>query len=87
MIPAIDTTKARVRRHTARPAATRQARFDGRSVRAGYFRWDELRPGAAASGPAVVTGGEATAVIPPGMSFSVDGYGNIVARAARTRRR
>jgi len=79
--------KARGRRHTARPAATRQARFGGRNVRAGYFRWDDLRPGAAATGPAVVTGGEATVVVPPGMSFSVDGYGNIVARHGRRRRR
>jgi N-methylhydantoinase A/oxoprolinase/acetone carboxylase beta subunit len=37
-------------------------------------------PGHAASGPAVITGAEATAVVPPGFRFRIDGFGNIVAR-------
>jgi len=77
---------ARPRRHAARPAARRPARFDGRAGRVAHFRWAELRPGAVGRGPAVVTGGEATAVIPPGWSFAIDGFGNVVARPGRRRR-
>jgi len=72
--------KARVvRRAPARPAAVRQGRFDGRAARVGFFRWDDLPPGAGAAGPAVITGGEATVVIPPGGRFRLDGYHNVIA--------
>jgi hypothetical protein len=43
-----------------------------------------------ADGPAVVAGGQATAVIPPGFSFRIDEFGNLVAvktAARRTARR
>jgi N-methylhydantoinase A/oxoprolinase/acetone carboxylase beta subunit len=62
-----------------RPAAVRPGRFDGRRVRIAFYRWPDLTPGASARGPAVITSGEATAVIPPDFAFRVDGHGNIVA--------
>ena len=64
----------------AKAAAVRPGRFGGRNVRIAFFRWNELAPGSSSSGPAVIAGGEATAVIPPGWKFRVDGFGNVVAR-------
>jgi N-methylhydantoinase A/oxoprolinase/acetone carboxylase beta subunit len=64
----------------AKPTAVRPGRFAGKNVRIAFFRWDDLVPGASASGPAVIAGGEATGVIPPGWKFKVDGFGNVVAR-------
>ena len=64
--------------HRARPQATRSARFDGAARKTAYFRWPDLRPGAQASGPAVIGGPEATAVIPPGWRFRIDGFGNVI---------
>jgi N-methylhydantoinase A/oxoprolinase/acetone carboxylase beta subunit len=61
-------------------AARRPGRFDGRPVSMALYRWESLVPGASAHGPAVVTGGEATVVVPPKFSFSVDGFGNILVR-------
>jgi N-methylhydantoinase A/oxoprolinase/acetone carboxylase beta subunit len=71
----------RVTRLTA--AARRPGRFGGRAVTMAFFRWETLAPGARGKGPAVITGGEATAVVPPGFVFKVDGFGNIVIRAGR----
>jgi len=67
----------------ARPSAVRPGRFSGRNVRIGFFRWDDLVPGATAAGPAVIAGGEATVVVPPGWTFNVDGHGNVVAHGGR----
>jgi N-methylhydantoinase A/oxoprolinase/acetone carboxylase beta subunit len=64
---------------TPRPFARRTARFAGRRVRTSFFRWSDLRPGARAVGPSVITGGEATVVISPAFRFSVDGFGNVIA--------
>ena len=61
------------------PYAVREARFDGALVPTGFFRWRDLAPGAAAAGPAVVASGEATAVVPPGFRFALDGIGNLIA--------
>ncbi len=69
----------RPRRHRAAPDAVRPARMNGRRVRMAFYRWPELAPGATARGPAVITGPEATVVIPPRFAFAVDGYGNIIA--------
>lgn len=75
---------ARVRGVTkARPTAVRPGRFAGKNARISFFRWEDLVPGASASGPAVIAGGEATAVIPPGWKFKVDGFGNVVAVVGR----
>jgi N-methylhydantoinase A/oxoprolinase/acetone carboxylase beta subunit len=61
------------------PYAVREARFDGARVSTGFFRWSDLAPGAAGDGPAVVAGGEATAVIPPGFRFQLDAFANLIA--------
>jgi N-methylhydantoinase A/oxoprolinase/acetone carboxylase beta subunit len=67
------------RRTSPRPASIAAGRFDGRSFRVALHRWPDLEPGAAGRGPAVITGAEATAVIPPGFRFRIDGFGNVIA--------
>jgi N-methylhydantoinase A/oxoprolinase/acetone carboxylase beta subunit len=63
----------------AAPYRVCDARFEGALVPTGFFRWSALPPGAAGDGPAVISGGEATAVVPPGFEFRVDAFGNLVA--------
>jgi N-methylhydantoinase A/oxoprolinase/acetone carboxylase beta subunit len=75
VLPFVRVRHARV----AVPTAIRRGRFGGRVHKVAYYRWLDLAPGARARGPAVITSGEASAVIPPGWRFSVDGFGNIVA--------
>ena len=59
-------------------------RFDGRVLPSEFYRWEELAPGTVAAGPAVIVGGQATTVVPPGFSFRIDEFGNLVAvRPAR----
>jgi len=71
---------SRVRRGTrAQPARTGRGRFAGRAHQVGFFSWDDLAPGAHAAGPAVITGGEATVVIPPDFGFRVDRHRNVIA--------
>jgi N-methylhydantoinase A/oxoprolinase/acetone carboxylase beta subunit len=70
-----------VRSARAVPAARRVGRFAGRRFNVASYRWSGLPPGAHAAGPALITSGEATVVIPPGFGFSIDGFGNVVARA------
>jgi N-methylhydantoinase A/oxoprolinase/acetone carboxylase beta subunit len=72
----------RVRRgHRPKPETHRRGRFDGRAVSIACYRWPDLAPGARARGPAVITSGEASVVIPPDFRFEVDGFRNIVARS------
>jgi N-methylhydantoinase A/oxoprolinase/acetone carboxylase beta subunit len=78
--PKLPFTRPR-RAFAPRPVDRRPGRFGGRSVTVSFHRWEALAPGAAGAGPAVITGGEATAVIPPGFRFHVDGFGNLVARS------
>jgi N-methylhydantoinase A/oxoprolinase/acetone carboxylase beta subunit len=66
------------------PKSVRPAQFGGRMVRTAFYRWDNVSAGAGAQGPAVVTGGEATAVIPPAFAFRVDRFGNLVIRKKST---
>ena len=73
------------RRSRPRPAATRHGRFDGRQARTAFYRWPDLVPGAGARGPAVITGLEATVVVPPRASFVVDGFGNVIASTGSRR--
>jgi N-methylhydantoinase A/oxoprolinase/acetone carboxylase beta subunit len=70
--------KSKERDTAAKPHARHPARFDGRLWNTAFYRWEELIPGARAAGPAVVTSGEATAVVPPGFAFRVDGFGNLI---------
>lgn len=69
---------------TPKPSAIRPARFNGKSWKTSTYRWEQLAAGARASGPAVIMGAEATAVIPPGWAFHVDRMGNVI--CARTSR-
>jgi N-methylhydantoinase A/oxoprolinase/acetone carboxylase beta subunit len=62
------------------PRSVRPARFGGRMLPTAFYRWDDLAAGVRAPGPAVVTGGEATAVIPPAFAFRVDRFGNLIVR-------
>ena len=67
----------------AKPSAVRPGRFTGKNVKVAFYRWDDLKPGSYASSPAVIAGGEATAVVPPGWKFKVDGHGNVLAQKGR----
>jgi N-methylhydantoinase A/oxoprolinase/acetone carboxylase beta subunit len=70
---------ARPRRRTKpAPDSMRPAMFGGSKVRTAHYRWPSLVPGAGARGPAIITGAEATVVVPPGFAFSVDGFGNVI---------
>ena len=75
--PALPFSRPR-KRLRAKPTAMRPGRFDGRSTRVRFFHWDNLSPGSFGAGPAVITGGEATIVVPPRLHFSVDGFGNVI---------
>ncbi|HVQ42608.1 MAG TPA: hydantoinase/oxoprolinase family protein, partial [Vicinamibacterales bacterium] len=79
VMPKLRLSSTRPRTATARLHASRTARFDGASRKTAYFRWPDLRPGANARGPAVIAGPEATAVVPPGWRFRIDGFGNVIA--------
>ncbi len=76
--PTLPQTRVRAS-YRPTPSALRPGRFGGRAVKVALYRWDGLRPGARASGPAVIAGGEATVVIPPRWTFAVDGFSNILA--------
>ncbi len=71
----------RPRRSTPRPDSVRAATFGGRGVKTAHYRWPALPPGSAARGPAIITGAEATVVVPPAFGFSVDGFGNVIVKA------
>jgi len=71
---------SRPRVERARPSSLKQAGFGQRMYRTAFYRWDDLAPGVRAVGPSVVTGNEATVVIPPGFCFRVDGFGNVIIR-------
>ncbi len=47
-------------------------------VAAGVWRWDALAPGHRSDRPAVVLGDHATALVPPGWSWAVDDFGNLL---------
>jgi N-methylhydantoinase A/oxoprolinase/acetone carboxylase beta subunit len=78
IMPKLKLPFSRSRAAAARPNAVRSARFDGASRKTAYFRWPDLRPGDIARGPAVIAGPEATAVVPPGWRFRIDGFGNVI---------
>jgi N-methylhydantoinase A/oxoprolinase/acetone carboxylase beta subunit len=65
------------------PTAVRSGRFDGRAHKVSFYRWPDLAPRHTAMGPAVITGAEATAVVPPGFRFRIDRFDNIVITAGR----
>jgi N-methylhydantoinase A/oxoprolinase/acetone carboxylase beta subunit len=61
------------------PRAFRSAYFGGRVQATALYRRDDLHAGAAAAGPAIISGREATTVIPPSFKFRIDQLGNIIA--------
>ncbi|CAN5660203.1 hydantoinase/oxoprolinase family protein [soil metagenome] len=65
-----------------RPLRVAPVRFDGRTVDTSFYRWDDLPPGSGGQGPAVIAGGEATAVVTPEFDFHMDDFGNLVATMA-----
>ena len=57
----------------------RRVRFDAaREVRAQLYERDHLPPGARLEGPAIVEQFDATTVIPPGWTATVDRFRNLV---------
>jgi N-methylhydantoinase A/oxoprolinase/acetone carboxylase beta subunit len=74
--------RQRVTRNKPRPFAIRKGRFGRRLVGTAHFRWEDLRPGAQAGGPSVITGAEATVLVPPQFVFSVDQFMNVIIRRA-----
>ncbi len=81
--PTLPFARPRARRPPT-PSALRPGRFDGRTMKVAHFRWPDLAPGHTARGPAVITGAEATAVVPPGFRFHIDGFENIIIKLRRT---
>ena len=73
------------RRTTPKPSSLRPATFGGRGVKTAHYRWTALAPGSGARGPAIITGAEATVVVPPAFGFSVDGFGNVIVKAVGRR--
>ena len=71
--------RAEARPSVAEPYRVGDARFDRALLATKFFRWRDLAPGATADGPAVIAGGEATAVVPPGFRFRLDEFANVVA--------
>jgi N-methylhydantoinase A/oxoprolinase/acetone carboxylase beta subunit len=61
------------------PARVAQAQFGGKRMSTAFYRWEDLPSNSVGSGPAVIAGGQATAVIPPGARFRIDGFGNLIA--------
>jgi len=78
-----DLPQSRKESSRPRPSSVRPARFNGCVRPTVFYRWDDLASGARAAGPAVVTGGEATAVVPPTFAFRVDPFGNLIIRRAK----
>ena len=61
------------------PRRVAEAQFGGRRLATAFYRWEELPPGSIGDGPAVVAGGQATAVLPPRTRFRIDDFGNLIA--------
>jgi N-methylhydantoinase A/oxoprolinase/acetone carboxylase beta subunit len=72
--------------HDAVPDDVRRAWFQGRKTRTAFHRLERLAPGGRGRGAAVIAGAETTIVVPPGFDWSVDSWGNVVARPGRSRR-
>lgn len=61
------------------PVYVGTATFGDRQLKTPFYRWEDLAPGSAAHGPAVIAGGQATAVVPPAFRFRIDEFGNLIA--------
>jgi N-methylhydantoinase A/oxoprolinase/acetone carboxylase beta subunit len=56
---------------------SRDAYFDGAFVPADVYRYEQLLPGNALTGPAIIDADQTTAVIPPGATARVDEHHNL----------
>ncbi len=61
----------------------RPIRFDGRVFRGAAYAREKLAAGNVIPGPALVLDYESTAVVPPGWTGRVDGYGNLLIRTKK----
>ena len=84
--PALPFERVKRRLASAARRRRRRGRFSGRPVDVRVSIDGTRSPGAAAPGPAVITGGEATVVVPPGLAFKIDGFGNVVVPVSVARR-
>jgi N-methylhydantoinase A/oxoprolinase/acetone carboxylase beta subunit len=62
------------------PTATRTAWFGGQRWQTAFYQRELLGSGMRGHGPAIITSDQATAVVPPNFSFSIDGAGALVAQ-------
>jgi N-methylhydantoinase A/oxoprolinase/acetone carboxylase beta subunit len=67
------------------PLSTAQTRFAGEWLPTPIYAQEALLQGCAGAGPAIVAGGEATIVIPPGFAFRIDGAENLIATSSATK--
>jgi N-methylhydantoinase A/oxoprolinase/acetone carboxylase beta subunit len=68
-----------VSRSLPEPVSAREAWFGDRFWETAVFHREQLMPGMEGLGPAIVSGGEATVVVPPNFRFRIDGVGTLVA--------
>jgi N-methylhydantoinase A len=71
-------TRVRAIRKNAKPGEYSKALLDGKEVRLGVYRREDLRPGMWLSSPCIVTEYSATTLIPGGSSSHVDAFGNLI---------
>ncbi len=67
----------------AKPVGERRVALDaGRVLTASVWRRDDIQPGFAAEGPAIVEQLDATTLVPDGWRFSCDAFDNLVLERA-----
>jgi N-methylhydantoinase A len=65
------------------PKAIREIYFGGRFQPSRIYRRDDLEPGDAIDGPAMITEYTSATVLPPGCRARVDGFGNLIVAIAQ----
>jgi N-methylhydantoinase A len=75
-VPAQEPPAEAVEPHRPQPTGHRDVVLEGGRQQAPVYDWDELRPGAELTGPAVLDASANSCPIPAGWRFAVDGYGN-----------
>jgi len=71
------------RERVAKPVSHIEVFLDGKRVRAGIYRRDELPAAAKLRAPCIVTEYSSTTLIPSGVQARVDKYGNLIIRLER----
>jgi N-methylhydantoinase A len=75
--PPVELRRRATAPHPARPREEIWLRHDGAWHDAALYAREELDPGAAFRGPAVVTQADCTVLVPPGWAARIDDFGNI----------